>query len=211
MNKARDDNTMLQKRKIDITMKKIVLLLLLFSLCGQVFAQEPLEPLIIVRDTIPYPEKRGEALFIKASPMMSTSLNSYQLKKRHWMHYDYINSTEKRVYTMTANIYVYVLSGIPEIRYNFYYGGHGERMSEEEYQSLNITRMDLALPKIQHGDNKWTDKVKYTPDLWEVFRWQHPNLYIVAYDSKRKGYYRYRIAMVVYCDESHPNATYYDE
>lgn len=124
------------------------------------------------------------------------------------MHYDYINSTEERDYIMTANIYTYILRGNPRRAYQFFYGDQGEVVSHEKYKSMHITSTDLAIPSILRSTYKWRLKADYSRELWEVSRWQHPNLYIVAYDKQRKSYYMHRVAMVVYCDESHPKAYY---
>ena len=73
-------------------------------------------------------------------------------------------------------------------------------MSEEEYGKINFSTVSQIRKVIEPY------KLEIPRDVWVAFenlhRWQHPNLYVVAYDNERKGYYKYRIVLTTYCDYS---------
>ena len=74
-------------------------------------------------------------------------------------------------------------------------------MSEEEYGKINFStvsqiRKVIAPYKLEiHREGVWLG-------FEDLYRWQHPNLYVVAYDNERKGYYKYRIVLTTYHDLS---------
>ena len=76
-------------------------------------------------------------------------------------------------------------------------------MSEEEYGKINFSTISQIRKVIEPY------KLKIPQDVWvrpgELYRWQHPNLYVVAYDNERKGYYKYRIVLTTYHDHSLSN------
>lgn len=186
--------------------------LYLFLTCffwGQclIWSQETPQHIRVIHDIIPIPAKRGKPLVLEASPMQSSEVNSFQLKPWHWIYLDYENKLNKsRIYTMTANIYVYPLRGVPMQEYKFFVLQKGEEISLEEYRGIKFIKMNKALSRIQDKANRWSHRERSSKELWEVSAWQHPNLYIVSYNKEHKKYYRYRVVMVVYCDKSHPNA-----
>ena len=73
-------------------------------------------------------------------------------------------------------------------------------MSEEEYGKINFSTVSQIRKVIEPY------KLEIPRDVWVAFenlhRWQHPNLYVVAYDNERKGYYKYRIVLTTYYDYS---------
>ena len=77
-------------------------------------------------------------------------------------------------------------------------------MSEEEYGKINFSTVSQIRKVIGPY------KLEIPRDIWvragELYRWQHPNLYVVAYDNERKGYYKYRIVLTTYHDLGQSNA-----
>ena len=73
-------------------------------------------------------------------------------------------------------------------------------MSEEEYGKINFSTVSQIRKVIAPY------KLEIHRDIWlgleDLYRWQHPNLYVVAYDNERKGYYKYRIVLTTYYDYS---------
>ena len=181
------------------------LLLLVSSLFAQ--AQNEPAPLIMLWDTIPFPKVCGEPIVVEARPLTPPNTPGNRIKSHSWVYLDY--SKPNKIFTMTANLFLYVIKADPRIEYHFYCSQSGEALSLEEYQKIKFTNMPEALRKIKLPQNQSSRSHPkgYRRELWEVARWQHPNLYVVLYDKKRKSYYRYRVGLVIYCDETHPNAT----
>ena len=77
-------------------------------------------------------------------------------------------------------------------------------MSEEEYGKINFSTVSQIRKVIAPY------KLEIHRDVYlgfeDLYRWQHPNLYVVAYDNERKGYYKYRIVLTTYHDHSLSNA-----
>ena len=92
--------------------------------------------------------------------------------------------------------------------YYLYYKYPAVEISAEEYKALRFVPMkqiDKFLkpyrrPRPRHPNGK------LIYGIGELYRYQHPNLYAVEYESKEQRYYKYRIVLVIYIDTKHPDA-----
>lgn len=105
---------------------------------------------------------------------------------------------------LVENRFLYQVRISSEQYYRLYYKGDGELISEEEYGKINFSTVSQVRKVIEPY------KLEIPRDIFvragELYRWQHPNLYVVAYDNERKGYYKYRIVLMVYYDDEHSNS-----
>ena len=184
-----------------------VFIVLLIASSLSMSGQETHSYFCIFGDTITLPYPTGKCIILKPSPMSSPNTPSSKIKSYSWVDIDY--SDTQKFLKMTANNLIYVVKARPLVEYSFYYSQIGEVLSEEEYKKIEFTDISEALNKIKlpQNQNERSHPIGYLKKFWEVARWQHSNLHVVLYDKKRKSYYRYRVGLVVYCDETHPNAT----
>ena len=159
-------------------------------------------------DRIPIPEVSGEAYYLHAKPLRSLKTPGNKTRSGDWFNFNYSASNNflvlrgpgETLSILVENLFLYEGRVPSEKYYHFYYKGDGELMSEEEYGKINFSTVSQIRKVIAPY------KLEIPRDVWVAFenlhRWQHPNLYVVAYDNERKGYYKYRIVLTTYHDLS---------
>ena len=179
------------------------------SLNAQVYSLDTVH--LSDRDRIPIPEVSGEAYYLHAKPLRSPKTPGNKTRAGDWFNLNYSASNNflvlrgpgKTPPILVENKFLYQVRISSEQYYHFYYKGNGELMSEEEYGKINFSTISQIRKVIEPY------KLKIPRDIWvrpgELYRWQHPNLYVVAYDNERKGYYKYRIVLITYHDYSLSN------
>ena len=176
------------------------------SLNAQVYSLDTVH--LSDRDRIPIPEVSGEAYYLHAKPLRSPKTPGNKTRAGDWFNLNYSASNNflvlrgpgKTPPILVENRFLYQVRISSEQYYRLYYKGNGELMSEEEYGKINFSTISQIRKVIEPY------KLKIPRDIWvrpgELYRWQHPNLYVVAYDNERKGYYKYRIVLTTYHDLS---------
>ena len=179
------------------------------SLNAQVYSLDTVH--LSDRDRIPVPEVSGEAYYLHAKPLRSPKTPGNKTRAGDWFNLNYSASNNflvlrgpgKTPPILVENKFLYQVRISSEQYYRLYYKGNGELMSEEEYGKINFSTISQIRKVIEPY------KLKIPRDIWvrpgELYRWQHPNLYVVAYDNERKGYYKYRIVLITYHDYSLSN------
>ena len=179
------------------------------SLNAQVYSLDTVH--LSDRDRIPIPEVSGEAYYLHAKPLRSPKTPGNKTRAGDWFNLNYSASNNflvlrgpgKTPPILVENRFLYQVRISSEQYYRLYYKGNGELMSEEEYGKINFSTISQIRKVIEPY------KLKIPRDIWvrpgELYRWQHPNLYVVAYDNERKGYYKYRIVLITYHDYSLSN------
>ena len=179
------------------------------SLNAQVYSLDTVH--LSDRDRIPIPEVSGEAYYLHAKPLRSPKTPGNKTRAGDWFNLNYSASNNflvlrgpgKTPPILVENKFLYQVRISSEQYYHLYYKGDGELMSEEEYGKINFSTISQIRKVIEPY------KLKIPRDIWvrpgELYRWQHPNLYVVAYDNERKGYYKYRIVLTTYHDLSLSN------
>ena len=186
-------------------------LLCCVSLSAQVYSLDTVH--LSDRDRIPVPEVSGEAYYLHAKPLRSLKTpRNRRTRADDWFNLNYSASNNflvlrgpgKTRSILVENRFRYDVRVHSNQYYRFYYKGDGELMSEEEYGKINFSTVSQIRKVIAPY------KLEIPRDIWvrpgELYRWQHPNLYVVAYDNERKGYYKYRIVLTTYHDHSLSNA-----
>ena len=181
-------------------------LLCCVSLSAQVYSLDTVH--LSDRDRIPIPEVSGEAYYLHAKPLRSLKTPGNKTRSGDWFNFNYSASNNflvlrgpgKTRSILVENRFRYDVRVHSNQYYRFYYKGDGELMSEEEYGKINFSTVSQIRKVIEPY------KLEIPRDVWVAFenlhRWQHPNLYVVAYDNERKGYYKYRIVLTTYYDYS---------
>ena len=181
-------------------------LLCCVSLSAQVYSLDTVH--LSDRDHIPIPEVSGEAYYLHAKPLRSPKTPGNKTRTGDWFNFNHSASNNflvlrgpgKTPPILVENRFLYQVRISSEQYYRLYYKGNGELMSEEEYGKINFSTISQIRKVIEPY------KLKIPRDIWvrpgELYRWQHPNLYVVAYDNERKGYYKYRIVLTTYYDYS---------
>ena len=181
-------------------------LLCCVSLSAQVYSLDTVH--LSKRDRIPIPEVSGEAYYLHAKPLRSLKTPRNRTRAGDWFNFNHSASNNflvlrgpgKTPPILVENRFLYQVRISSEQYYRLYYKGNGELMSEEEYGKINFSTISQIRKVIEPY------KLKIPRDIWvrpgELYRWQHPNLYVVAYDNERKGYYKYRIVLITYHDLS---------
>ena len=176
------------------------------SLNAQVYSLDTVH--LSKRDRIPIPEVSGEAYYLHAKPLRSPKTPGNKARAGDWVNLNYSASNNflvlrgpgKPLSILVENVFLYKGRVPSEQCYQFYYKGDGELMSEEEYGKINFSTVSQIRKVIAPY------KLEIPRDVWvafeDLYRWQHPNLYVVAYDNERKGYYKYRIVLTTYHDLS---------
>ena len=176
------------------------------SLNAQVYSLDTVH--LSDRDRIPIPEVSGEAYYLHAKPLRSLKTPGNKTRSGDWFNFNYSASNNflvlrgpgETLSILVENLFLYEGRVPSEKYYHFYYKGDGELMSEEEYGKINFSTVSQIRKVIEPY------KLEIPRDVWVAFenlhRWQHPNLYVVAYDNERKGYYKYRIVLTTYYDYS---------
>ena len=176
------------------------------SLNAQVYSLDTVH--LSDRDRIPIPEVSGEAYYLHAKPLRSLKTPGNKTRSGDWFNFNYSASNNflvlrgpgETLSILVENLFLYEGRVPSEKYYHFYYKGDGELMSEEEYGKINFSTVSQIRKVIAPY------KLEIPRDVWVAFenlhRWQHPNLYVVAYDNERKGYYKYRIVLTTYHDLS---------
>ena len=176
------------------------------SLRAQVYSLDTVH--LSDRDRIPVPEVSGEAYYLHAKPLRSPQTPGNKTRAGDWFNFNHSASNNflvlrgpgKTPPILVENRFLYQVRISSEQYYRLYYKGNGELMSEEEYGKINFSTISQIRKVIEPY------KLKIPRDIWvrpgELYRWQHPNLYVVAYDNERKGYYKYRIVLTTYHDYS---------
>ena len=179
------------------------------SLNAQVYSLDTVH--LSDRDRIPIPEVSGEAYYLHAKPLRSLKTPGNKTRAGDWFNFNHSASNNflvlrgpgKTPPILVENKFLYQVRISSEQYYRLYYKGNGELMSEEEYGKINFSTISQIRKVIEPY------KLKIPRDIWvrpgELYRWQHPNLYVVAYDNERKGYYKYRIVLITYHDYSLSN------
>ena len=181
-------------------------LLCCVSLSAQVYSLDTVH--LSDRDRIPIPEVSGEAYYLHAKPLRSPKTPGNKTRAGDWVNLNYSASNNflvlrgpgKTLSILVENVFLYH-GRVPSTQYyHFYYKGDGELMSEEEYGKINFSTVSQIRKVIAPY------KLEIHRDVYlgfeDLYRWQHPNLYVVAYDNERKGYYKYRIVLTTYHDLS---------
>ena len=181
-------------------------LLCCVSLSAQVYSLDTVH--LSKRDRIPIPEVSGEAYYLHAKPLRSPKTPGNKARAGDWVNLNYSASNNflvlrgpgKPLSILVENVFLYKGRVPSEQYYQFYYKGDGELMSEEEYGKINFSTVSQIRKVIAPY------KLEIHRDVYlgfeDLYRWQHPNLYVVAYDNERKGYYKYRIVLTTYYDYS---------
>ena len=176
------------------------------SLKAQVYSLDTVH--LSDRDRIPVPEVSGEAYYLHAKPLRSPKTPGNKTRAGDWFNFNYSASNNflvlrgpgETLSILVENLFLYEGRVPSEKYYHFYYKGDGELMSEEEYGKINFSTVSQIRKVIAPY------KLEIHRDVWlgfeDLYRWQHPNLYVVAYDNERKGYYKYRIVLTTYHDLS---------
>ena len=176
------------------------------SLNAQVYSLDTVH--LSDRDRIPIPEVSGEAYYLHAKPLRSPKTPGNKTRAGDWFNLNYSASNNFLVLRgpgetppiLVENKFLYQVRISSEQYYQFYYKGDGELMSEEEYGKINFSTVSQIRKVIAPY------KLEIHRDVYlgfeDLYRWQHPNLYVVAYDNERKGYYKYRIVLTTYHDLS---------
>ena len=180
------------------------------SLNAQVYSLDTVH--LSDRDRIPIPEVSGEAYYLHAKPLRSLKTPGNRTRAGDWFNFNYSASNNflvlrgpgETLSILVENLFLYEGRVPSEKYYHFYYKGDGELMSEEEYGKINFSTVSQIRKVIAPY------KLEIHRDVYlgfeDLYRWQHPNLYVVAYDNERKGYYKYRIVLTTYHDHSLSNA-----
>ena len=186
-------------------------LLCCVSLSAQVYSLDTVH--LSDRDRIPIPEVSGEAYYLHAKPLRSPKTPGNKTRSGDWFNFNYSASNNflvlrgpgETLSILVENLFLYEGRVPSEKYYHFYYKGDGELMSEEEYGKINFSTVSQIRKVIAPYKLEIPRE-----DVWlsgeDLYRWQHPNLYVVAYDNERKGYYKYRIVLTTYHDSSLSNA-----
>ena len=176
------------------------------SLNAQVYSLDTVH--LSDRDRIPVPEVSGETYYLHAKPLRSPKTPGNKTRAGDWFNLNYSASNNflvlrgpgKTPPILVENKFLYQVRISSEQYYQFYYKGDGELMSEEEYGKINFSTVSQIRKVIAPY------KLEIHRDVYlgfeDLYRWQHPNLYVVAYDNERKGYYKYRIVLTTYHDLS---------
>ena len=196
---------------VEVTTRSLLWVIVLPLLCcvslsAQVYSLDTVH--LSDRDRIPIPEVSGEAYYLHAKPLRSPKTPGNKTRAGDWFNLNYSASNNflvlrgpgKTPSILVENRFRYKGRVPSNQNYNFYYKGDGELMSEEEYGKINFSTVSQIRKVIEPY------KLEIPRDVWVAFenlhRWQHPNLYVVAYDNERKGYYKYRIVLTTYYDYS---------
>ena len=181
-------------------------LLCCVSLSAQVYSLDTVH--LSDWDRIPIPEVSGEAYYLHAKPLRSLKTPRNRTRAGDWFNFNHsasnnflvLRGPSKTLSILVENVFLYKGRVPSNQDYRFYYKGDGELMSEEEYGKINFSTVSQIRKVIAPY------KLEIPRDIWvrpgELYRWQHPNLYVVAYDNERKGYYKYRIVLTTYHDLS---------
>ena len=176
------------------------------SLNAQVYSLDTVH--LSDRDRIPIPEVSGEAYYLHAKPLRSPKTPGNKTRAGDWFNFNHSASNNflvlrgpgKTPPILVENKFLYQVRISSEQYYHFYYKGDGKLMSEEEYGKINFSTVSQIRKVIAPY------KLEIHRDVYlgfeDLYRWQHPNLYVVAYDNERKGYYKYRIVLTTYHDLS---------
>ena len=176
------------------------------SLNAQVYSLDTVH--LSDRDRIPIPEVSGEAYYLHAKPLRSPKTPGNKTRAGDWFNFNHSASNNflvlrgpgKTPPILVENRFLYQVRISSEQYYRLYYKGNGELMSEEEYGKINFSTVSQIRKVIEPY------KLELPRDVYlafeDLYRWQHPNLYVVAYDNERKGYYKYRIVLTTYHDLS---------
>ena len=195
---------------VEVTTRSLLWVIVLPLLCcvslsAQVYSLDTVH--LSDRDRIPIPEVSGEAYYLHAKPLRSPKTPGNKTRAGDWFNLNYsasnflvLRGPGKTPPILVENKFLYQVRISSEQYYRLYYKGNGELMSEEEYGKINFSTISQIRKVIEPY------KLKIPRDIWvrpgELYRWQHPNLYVVAYDNERKGYYKYRIVLITYHDYS---------
>ena len=196
---------------VEITTRSLLWVIVLPLLCcvslsAQVYSLDTVH--LFHRERVSIPEVSGEAYYLHAKPLRSPKTPGNKTRAGDWFNLNYSASNNflvlrgpgKTPPILVENKFLYQVRISSEQYYHFYYKGDGELMSEEEYGKINFSTVSQIRKVIEPY------KLEIPRDVWVAFenlhRWQHPNLYVVAYDNERKGYYKYRIVLTTYHDYS---------
>ena len=196
---------------VEVTTRSLLWVIVLPLLCcvslsAQVYSLDTVH--LSDGDRIPIPEVSGEAYYLHAKPLRSPKTPGNKTRAGDWVNLNYSASNNflvlrgpgESLSILVENVFLYHGRVPSDQYYRFYYKGDGELMSEEEYGKINFSTVSQIRKVIEPY------KLEIPRDVWVAFenlhRWQHPNLYVVAYDNERKGYYKYRIVLTTYHDYS---------
>lgn len=155
---------------------------------------------------IPEVDTAVRAVYLWAHPLRSGQTPGNRLRNRDWVHVDFSGDADALEKGLESSFKYKQLAYREKSKlegYDLYYKGTGEALSDEEFKTIRFTKFPALVKLLRPYKITLPFRDK---ELREVYRWQHPNLHVVAYDKKRKGYYRYRIAIVLYRDSFHPES-----
>ena len=196
---------------VEVTTRSLLWVIVLPLLCcvslsAQVYSLDTVH--LFHRERVSIPEVSGEAYYLHAKPLRSPKTPGNKTRVGDWVNLNYSASNNFLVLRgpgeplsiLMENVFLYHGRVPSEQYYQFYYKGDGELMSEEEYGKINFSTVSQIRKVIAPY------KLEIHRDVYlgfeDLYRWQHPNLYVVAYDNERKGYYKYRIVLTTYHDLS---------
>lgn len=191
---------------------------LLWGYIVNIFAQESAPDTLYLSSMklpIPAVDSTVPRVYLLAHPLRHPKTPGNKYRAGDWVRVDLSKYPGVRVpiaprsdifvYERLESRFIYTQNPQKSQEYKFYYRGEeGELVSEEEFKSIKFLKFPAVKKLLLPYDI--TPPILYDKELGEVYRWQHPNLYVVVYDKNRKGYYRYRIALVIYHDDNHPKA-----
>ncbi|MDY3091129.1 MAG: hypothetical protein SOW66_08495 [Porphyromonas sp.] len=162
-------------------------------------------------DRVPIPKVSGEAYYLHAKPLRSPKTPGTKTRPGDWFNLNYSASNNfldlrgpSTSLILIENRFIYEGNKPVSKYYKLYYKGDGEYISKEEFEQIHFSTMPqvrkLLAPYSLEGPQA------YWKRIGELYRWQHPNLYVVAYDNERKGYYKYRIVLTIYHDHELSNS-----
>ncbi len=183
-----------------------------YSLQAQSF---PADTLVIGRyDRVAIPSQSGKPIYLYASPLRSPKTSGTKMRPKDWVNFDY-SKQENRLHGMgpqkddiiMENFFEYTVNASQQRYYSFYYKGTGELISQEQFGQIRFSTIETVRRAISPY------RLTLPDDVWgklgELYRWQYPSLYVVSYDTERKGYYKYHIGLTIYEDYNHPKAYSY--
>lgn len=164
---------------------------------------------------VPPVDTTASVVYLWAKPLRHRRTPGNKYRVGDWVRLDFSKHPGFRVpttskpdgyeYEKLESRFVYDQNPQKQQEYEFYYQGEeGELVSDTMLKTINFSKFPMVVSSLQPYKLSVPNNRGW--DLYEVCRWQHPHLYVVAYDSNRKGYYRYRIVLVMYKDIYHPDA-----
>lgn len=179
------------------------ILICLILTTGVSLQSQEIEYMVFFQDTIPTMPPTGEALFIRSKPCIPRETMGNKIPNQSWMNLCYSEQEREKFFSIPPNRFIYTIRRFPSKELHFLYTNRVVEISPEDAQFIKYTNINSLLQTRLTKEKKATLNSKL---LGEVQKWTPRNLWIIHYDVGRNKYYRYRVALVVYCDMSNPSA-----